>query len=300
MAQPFENVPLKEHYERSELHAIIERERSDLEAVLNKFGTPSVIGRELFLQTQAGTVRVLGYRMEQPGILPLIIDLHGSGFVMCHAEMDDPYMPRLADLAGARILSVDYSLAPEHPFPQALLECQGVLHYAREHSAELGIDAKRISVIGHSAGGNLAAALCILEMSEPQHYLPCCIVLDYPPLDIYTVRKGESSVKEEIISRIYNESYVPEREDRKNPLASPMFADVRALSGFPPTLVITAGYDSLCTEAMQFANRLAEQGVEVMIRCFLHASHGFTHSSAPDAEAAWQLMSRFLRSHFEY
>ena len=300
MARPFENVPLKEHYSRAELHTIMQRERANLDAMLKQSGAPSVTGRELFLQTQAGTIRVLGYRMEHPGVLPLVINLHGSGFVMCHAEMDDPYMPQLADLADARILSVDYSLAPEYPFPQALLECQGILRYVQEHSAELGIDPLRIAVIGHSAGGNLAAALCISEMRTPLPYPLCCIVLDYPPLDIYTVQKVERPVNEEIISRIYNESYVPEREDRKNPLVSPVFADARELSGFPPTLVVTAGYDSLCPEAMSFTHRLAEQGVEVTVRCFLHASHGFTHSSAADAEAAWQLMGRFLHSHFEH
>lgn len=300
MSQPFENIPLKEHYERTELLAIMQRERANLDAILKQSGTPPVTGKELYFQTEVGTIRALGYRMEQPGILPLVVDLHGSGFVMCHAEMDDPYMPRLADLTGARILNVDYSLAPEYPFPQALHECRAILRYAQEHATQLGIDPKRIAVIGHSAGGNLAAALCMPEMRASLLYPLCCIVLDYPPLDIYTKQKEKRSESEEIISRIYNDSYVPEREARRNPLVSPAFADAQTLSTFPPALVVTAGYDSLCAEAMHFAQRLAEQGVEVTVRCFPRSLHGFTHSDSLDAAAAWQLMGRFLCSHFEY
>lgn len=110
---------------------------------------------ERYLDTSAGRIRVLAYRMEDRRALPLFISIHGGGFVFGNADMDDPFMPGLAREADAKIISIDYSLASEHPFPVAVEECYAVAQYARKHAAELGIDPERIDMGGHSAGGQL-------------------------------------------------------------------------------------------------------------------------------------------------
>ena len=143
------------------------------------------IGKEMFLDTDEGRVRVLAYNLDKPEKLPLYINIHGSGFTMGNAEMDDPFMMNIADGANVKIISIDYSLAPEAPFPKALNECYAVVKYAAVHEDELGVDAGRIAVGGHSAGGNFTAAICLMDNDRKQLDIKC-LIMDYPPLDVYT------------------------------------------------------------------------------------------------------------------
>jgi acetyl esterase len=259
-------------------------------------------GREMFLDTEAGKVRVLAYGFERPGTLPLFVNIHGGGFVLGGPEMDDRFMPDIAARADVKILSIDYSLAPESMFPAALNECYGVVKYAREHAAELHIDPAAIGVGGHSAGGNLSAAICLMDGERHELGLGCAI-LDYPPLDICTDPYLKPRPKKSIpprTARIYDAAYVGDRAAAKNPLVSPSYATLEQLRSFPPTLVITAGNDSLAPEAEAFKDRLKECGVPVTFKRFEGARHGFTHFGDPGADEAWLLMidhlKRYLRS----
>jgi acetyl esterase len=198
-------------------------------------------GKELFLVTDAGRVRVLGYNLDGPETLPLFVDMHGGGFILGHAEMDDPFMPGVAEKAGVKILSVDYSLAPQHPFPRALDECYGVVKYAREHPEEFGIDPGNIAVGGHSAGGNLSAGICLLDAERRELGLKA-LILDYPPLDLYTDPYLKPRPKKAIppwLARVFDAAYCGNREAAKNPLISPCYASGDQVKSFPPTLVIT-------------------------------------------------------------
>jgi len=293
----FDTVPDQPSYSREELLVIMRREREAFERMMADLHLPLPFGQEFIFQTDAGLVRTLGYNMGSAGRLPLIVDLHGSGFVMCHADMDDPYMPDLAAGANARVLSIDYSLAPEHPFPEALNECYAVLEYVTRHADVLGVDASRIGLLGHSAGGNLCAALCEMNIASGSRLGVCCAALDYPPLDIYTEDSDKPGADKEMpafVSRIYNSSYCSDREARRNPLVSPLFAGDTVLIAFPPTLLITAGLDTLRDEAKMFADRLLALGVMTVHRDFANCKHGFTHQPSPEAMKAWELMSAFF------
>ncbi len=255
------------------------------------------MGKEMFLNTDRGKVRVLAYNLDNPNKLPLFVDIHGSGFVMAHAEMDDPYMMNIAKKANVKILSVDYSLSPEEVFPKALNECYDVIKYAKEHASEFGIDSENIAVGGHSAGGNLAAAICLLEAERKTIGLKCAI-LDYPPLDIATDPYLKPKPKKAIppsMARLFNAAYCTKQE-AKNPLVSPAFATIEQLRFFPPTLIITASQDSLCKEAEDFRDKLEEAGVKVAHKRF-EAQHGFTLGNSPAAKEAWQLMIDYLNNY---
>lgn len=249
-------------------------------------------GREMFLETEAGRVRVLAYALDDPRTLPLFINIHGSGFTIGHAEMDDRYMPGIVQKAGVKILSIDYSLAPEAMFPVALEECYTVVKYALAHAAELGIDAGSIGLGGHSAGGNLSAAALLLDAER--HELDVkCLILDYPPMDIHTDPYAKPNPKGALprpMCRIFDQAYAGTREAAKNPLISPYYATVDQVRSFPPTLVITAGQDSLAGEAEAFAQKLLDAGVQVTSKRFEGARHGFTHKPGPQAAEAWQMM----------
>jgi acetyl esterase len=255
----------------------------------------------MFLDTQAGRVRVLAYGFDDPGTLPLFVNMHGSGFTIGHAEMDDRFMPDLARRAHVKILSVDYSLAPEAMFPVALEECYGVVKYAKEHAAELAIDPDNIAIGGHSAGGNFSAAVCLLDHERKELGLKA-LILDYPPLDISTDPYLKPLPKKAIpprMARLFDMAYIGDREAAKNPLVSPRYAALDQLRSFPPTLLIAAGNDSLAPEAEAFKEMLIEAGVPVAFRLFEGASHGFTHTGEPGAAEAWRLMAdhlgRYLR-----
>ena len=249
------------------------------------------VGIELFLATGEGKIRVLAYNMANSERLPLFINIHGSGFTIGSAEMDDPHMLNIAEKAGVKILSVDYSLAPEYPFPKALNECYAVLKYAKEHPDELGIDPERIAVGGQSAGGNFTAAICLMECERNQLGLKCAI-LDYPPLDVYTDASEKPHPKGALpvfLSRIFDPCYLNDKEARKNPLVSPVFADLETLRRFPPTLIITASRDSLCQEGEKFRDMLVSAGVDVTHKRF-EAVHGFNLKRGPAANESWQMI----------
>jgi acetyl esterase len=284
-------------YTREQLIGILQAQRQKMENFLKTLDLPPNVGQEYILPTTEGNVRVLGYNMDHPDKLPLFIDLHGSGFVVGHAEMDDPYMMRLCEGSRIKVLNVDYSLAPENPFPKAIEEIYAVARYAKAHADELGIDPLKISIGGHSAGGNFAAAVALMDIDRQELGLSC-LILDYPPLDVYTDASEKPSPVGGIpveSARISDASYCLDREGRKNPLISPLFATPEQLRHFPPTQIITAGLDTLCDEAVRFSEKLRSAGATVEHRHFPRSSHGFTHMPVPEAAAAWQMMIDFLK-----
>jgi acetyl esterase len=253
-------------------------------------------GKELFVDTRAGRVRTLAYGIEDPKTLPLFVNMHGGGFTIGRPEMDDRFMADIARTANVKVLSIDCSLAPEAPFPVALEECYAVVQYAKEHAAELRVYPQSIAIGGHSAGGNLSAAVCLLDAERRELGLKA-LILDYPPLDLFTDPYLKPRPKKAIpprMARMFDVAYVGSREAARNPLVSPFYATGEQVRSFPPTLVITASEDSLAPEAEAFKDKLIEAGVEVTFNRFEGAGHGFTHTGEPGAEEAWRLMTDHL------
>jgi acetyl esterase len=256
---------------------------------------------ELTVRTGAGDTRVLLYRPagQARGPLPVFVSLHGGGFVMGSADDDDVWCRRIADAVGCAVVSVDYRLAPEHKFPVALEECYDVVRWVCASAAELGVDPGRLAVGGHSAGGNLAAGLCLLA-KERREFAVVFQVLDYPPLDLtvdpYTVVTGDKLLTPET-REFFTACYVSSPEDTMNPLLSPLLAD--DLGGLPAALVITAEDDPIRGDGERYAARLEAAGVEVTYRMFAGCMHAFTHFGPEEAAlAAWKLIEDKLRAAF--
>jgi len=252
-------------------------------------------GKELFLNTDEGKIRVLTYNLENESKLPLFVNIHGGGFILGGPEMDDPYMMNVAINANVKIINIDYGLAPEAPFPKGLNECYAVVKYAQNNPQEFGIDPQKIVVGGHSAGGNFSAAIG-LKNAQSRELNIKGLILDYPPLDIYTdpFAKPQGKGMFAKMGRLFNACYCS-KEESKNPLISPVYASNEQLKGFPSTLVITAGRDLLCAEAELFRDKLKEAGINVTHKRFESSPHGFTLSHRPDAKEAWQMMIDFLK-----
>jgi len=257
---------------------------------------PPCAGIEKFINTDEGKIRILTYNIADPQRLPLFVNIHGGGFVLGDPELDDPFMPALTKKANVKIISIDYSLAPEFPFPKALNECFAVVKYAKEHPDEFGIDPERIAVGGHSAGGNLSAGICLMDNDNKQLGIKC-LILDYPPLDMYTeagqkpLPKGSLPV---FICRLFDACYCNDKEKRNNPLISPVYSNRNEVRFFPPTLVMTAAFDSLCGEGELFRDKLIEAGVEVTHKRF-EDRHGFNLKPGINTDESWQLMTDHLK-----
>ncbi len=266
------------------------------------------IGKDTWYETDKGPVRALIYGFENREKTPLLVNIHGGGFVMGSAAMDDPFMTQFVEKCNVKVISIDYTLSPDVMFPVALEQCYAVIRYAKDHAGELGIDGERIMIMGHSAGGNLCAAIGIMENAELQVGLKG-IILDYPPTDIATDPYDKPLPKGCLpprLSRIYDAAY-RKPEEAKNPLVSPSFATENMVENFPPTLVITAGQDSLAEETERLKDTMVRAGVDVTFKRFENAVHGFTittkeqarrHPEAyRDSLVAWQMMIDFINKY---
>ena len=207
----------------------------------------------------------------------LLINFHGGGFIKGRQDKDQVYCSHLVEKIGCLIWDVDYSLAPEAPFPTAVHEAYAIALYAYENAAELDIDPARIILLGHSAGGNLVASVCI-RLAETKAFQPAGALMEYFPADLHTDPAIKPHIENDLAAenaRLYNSFYCPP-EKTSSPFVSPLFASEQQLTAFPDTLILTAGYDSLRSEDEEFAMKLARAGVAVTIKRFCRSSHGFT------------------------
>lgn len=264
-------------------------------------------GQLMSFETDKGTVRALAYGFEDPEVKPLLVNMHGSGFVMGSAAMDDPFMLQFVENCGVKVLSIDYPLSPDVRFPVALYQCYALVRYAKENAAGLGIDADRIMLMGHSAGGNFCAAIGIMENNNPVLGLKG-IILDYPPTDL-TMDPYDKPLPKGCLPpslcRLFDAAYCSE-EERSNPLVSPALASADMLDHFPPVLVITAGQDSLAAETERLKDTMLQAGVDVTFKRFEGAIHGFTIMTDKNGKKrpelykqsleAWDMMKDFVKA----
>ena len=234
--------------------------------------------------------------------LPVCMWFHGGGWVVGNIVTNDATCQTLANSAGAIVVSVDYRLAPEHPFPVPLDDCFAATEWAVANAASFGGDASRLAVAGGSAGGNLAAAVALRARDEGAPKLAHQSLI-YPVTDRDFERPSYVDNAEGYgLSRAtmvyFWECYVPSEGDSANPYAAPMAAD--DLSGLPSAYVLTAEYDPLRDEGEAYAARLREAGVPTvasrydgMIHGFFNAGTPFTQTWDAIAEAAGELRKAF-------
>ncbi|QWC84822.1 alpha/beta hydrolase [Nocardioidaceae bacterium] len=227
--------------------------------------------------TRHGKVPVLIYEAgtrEHPR--PAYVHHHGGAFVMRHPGMDDFFCRFVAVRAGVAVVNVDYTAAPQARYPQAHEECHDVYAWLTGHGAELGLAPDRLAVGGFSAGGNLAASLC-LQARDAGTPLPLLQVLGVPSLDVaedYVDKQpvGRPMLGPEILALVRG-TYFRDASRRAEPYASPLRAD--DLAGLPPAVVVTAERDLLRREGDAYAARLVDAGVAVDHHVVPRADHYF-------------------------
>jgi acetyl esterase len=208
---------------------------------------------------------------------PAIVYFHGGGWVVGDLDSHDGSCRLIADVTGCVVVSVDYRMAPEHPFPAPVDDALGAYRWVRTHARDLSIDADRVGVMGDSAGGNLAAvvAQATRDTDVPPPQMQCLI---YPATDAhFTTRSHGLFADGPFLTRAdmewYRGHYLPDADDWDSPLASPLRQG--DLSGVAPGVVVTAGFDPLRDEGIAYAEAMAKVGVPVRSRCYDDMVHGF-------------------------
>ena len=212
--------------------------------------------------------------------LPILVYYHGGGWVIGDLDTHDTLCREIANASGVAVVSIDYRLGPEHRFPAAYDDAHAATRWVHTHAHELGLDPKRIAVGGDSAGGNLAAVVALaardrIDGSE----LPIVFqLLIYPATDM---RRGHPShrtngqgylLTSDSIS-YYHDHYIDDTKHDLDWRASPLLHTDH--SRLPPALVITAGYDPLRDEGLDYARALGDAGNQVSYVCFERQIHGF-------------------------
>jgi acetyl esterase/lipase len=257
--------------------------RTQLELGRTMLGEPAVPGVRTRNVNVAATDGTMPARLYEPANLaagsPLLVFFHGGGWVIGSLDTHDGVCRYLAHHANVRVLSVGYRLAPEHPFPVAADDAFAAYRYAVEHAEALGADPAAVAVGGDSAGGNLAAVVCLDAVAHggPR---PVFQLLFYPTTDPSTRRRSRDLFADGFFltdadMTWFVDHYLPDTQTRTDPRAAVLLA--ADLRGLPPTYLATAGFDPLRDEGNAFADRLREAGIPVVKRQHDDLIHGFAN-----------------------
>lgn len=294
-AQPFEAMTVADaraaHAARRTTHQLVPQ--------------PVSMRRDIGVEGPGGAITLRVYRPEGVAadvVLPCLVFIHGGGWILGSLETHDGLCCHLANGAACCVISVDYRLAPEHPFPAAVDDCIAAYRAIVADAESLGVDATRIAVGGDSAGGNLAAVLALLGRDGA---IPAPIqqTLLYPVVDIDRelidyipnlpgmVISGATMVH-------FRDHYTPDKADRADWRASPLKA--KSLAGLPPALVITCGHDPLEDEGRAYATRMEAEGVRVTHLHFSDQTHGVATMTkvVPTAVSILDFVAANLREFF--
>ena len=227
----------------------------------------------------AGPIKFRRYRplSSGAGALPTLIYYHGGGFVIGNIETHDSTCRRLANKSRCQVISIDYRLAPEHPFPAPTEDGLAAFRHIRDNAATFEVDASRIAVGGDSAGGAMAAVVCQACKAAGEAG-PAFQMLIYPATDsskstVSRERFAEGYFLSKELMDWFWKQYVPAGTDLSDLRLSPLLAE--DLAGLPPAFVLTAGFDPLRDEGRAYADRLIDAGVKTTYVNYPGTIHGF-------------------------
>lgn len=268
----------------------VEQARFNYDAAPKPDGDPVDRVEDHNIPRPDGDVPVRLYARSHAPNLPVIVFFHGGGWVLSSVDGHDTLARRIAARTGMMVVSVDYRLAPEHPFPAPHDDCWAATAWLAEHGAEWGGDPSRLAVCGDSAGGNLAAGVALRARDEGvglrlQALIYPCIddrQDDYPSM----TKNGDGYFLSAADMAWFWDHFVPPAH-RGDARAVP--ARAIDLTGLAPAIVMTAEYDPLRDEGERYADRLLDAGVPVEVVRYHGVVHGFV--------SRWHTMRRAERAH---
>ncbi|UHA73740.1 alpha/beta hydrolase [Paenibacillus sp. 481] len=230
--------------------------------------------------------------------LPAMLWIHGGGYVLGHPDMDDALCERFVQAANCIVVSVDYRLAPEHPYPAAIDDCYAGLTWMTDEAESLGIDVGRIAIAGASGGGGLTAALALMARDKGGPALIFQMPL-YPMIDNrnVTASSHEITAQNATWNRTNNveawRMYLGKHSDDSviSPYAVPARAD--SLAGLPPTYTCVGQLDLFRDETIEYVTRLAQAGVDVEFHLYPGCFHVF-EVFVPQAEVSQRASQSYI------
>ena len=237
--------------------------------------------REFAIAGPGGDLPIRAYRPAE-GPLPTLVFYHGGGYTLGTLDSVEHICVDLAEHVGCLVLSVDYRLAPEDPFPAAVEDAWAALGWAHEHADAIGGDGT-VAVGGTSAGGGLAAATALRAREESVRVAAQLLLYPMLAADWTAGRGPDAPLLSAADVEWFRDQYLASDVDRHNPLAAPLRA--ATVEGLPPAVVGTAGHDPLSPEGEVYAERLAKAGVDVAHHHSAALCHGFC-SLTDDVPAA--------------
>jgi acetyl esterase/lipase len=263
-----------------------------LEAARGYEGPPPTRNIDEVRDEMVGDVPIRVYRNDGPAT-GVVVYFHGGAFTVGSVKIMDGVARELAHASRAVVVSVDYRLAPENPYPAGFDDCVAVTKWVLANCSEtFGVPSTRVVVAGESAGGNLATAVALRLRDEDAPNV-AGQVLVYPCTD------GPDATYPSRDQFGWHDwvwdSYGGGRDLSQEPYAVPMSAE--SLRGLPPALVLLAGCDALRDEGRAYAHRLLTEGVEVEAHCFAGQPHGFVNFGLPAAADVYERIARWMRAH---
>ncbi|MDE2607760.1 MAG: alpha/beta hydrolase [Burkholderiales bacterium] len=265
---------------------------------------PQAVGsvRDLQARGPEGPIPLRSYRplgSAADAVLPVLVFYHGGGWVIGDLDTHDVLCRQLANLAGCAVIAVDYRMGPEHRFPAAAEDCIAATRWIHANASALQVDPKRLAVGGDSAGGNLAAVVALAARDAGD--LPIVFqLLVYPVTDQRRgwpshTTNGQGYLLTSDTVAWFHDHYIADPADDLDWRASPLLHPSHA--GLPPAFVLTAGYDPLRDEGLQYAQKLSEAGTRATLVCFERQIHGFVLMGRviEEANVAVQLCADQLR-----
>ena len=224
-----------------------------------------------------GEIPIRLYYPNEQKSLPLIVFFHGGGWVYGNFDTHDRLCRRVARDTGAIVLAVCYRLAPFSKYPTALEDCYDASLWAVENAANISANPQKIVVMGDSAGGNLATAVCLMARDKGKDAIAKQILL-YP---VTSGKLDQPSAEENadapVLTKLRMQCFVDYYARDEADISQPYFSPLRAedLTNLPPALIITAQYDPLHDQGVMYAKRLQEAEVPVKLLDYSHTIHGF-------------------------
>ena len=277
----FQSAPIKEMIDWEDLPASREFAKKMLEMMAaNLPDSPRVAKEDRTVPGPKGAPEVRIYRpMGSTGTLPSLLWIHGGGFVIGGIKEEDFLVQHIVEAVGCVAVSVEYRLAPEHPYPAPMEDCYAALRWMFQHATELGVDPARIAVGGASAGGGLAAGLVLLARDRGEMAVVFQLLI-YPMIDDRdATASSEAFAEAPVLNRQENRklwrAYLG--DDAGGPNVSPYAAAARAsdLSNLPPTYIAVGSHEIFLDEATEYALRLAHAGNFVELHVYPRAFHGW-------------------------
>ncbi len=276
-----------------------QRARAARQGVVSPSGEPVAEVRDDVIPGPAGPIPVRIYRPldTSAASAPTVMFFHGGGWILCDLDSHDGICRSLANASGCLVVSVDYRLAPEHPFPSGLDDCYAATAWWADHGADYGADPEHLAIAGDSAGGNLAAAVCLMARDRGGPRLDMQVLV-YPVIDYSDATGSHRSNAEGFFLTsayvmYYWREYLSDPANGTHPYASPLRAETHR--GLPPAVILTAEHDPLRDEGEAYAAALRAAGVPVRSHCYLGMFHGFLGFTAV-LEAAADAMSEIGQS----